>query len=64
MPNEGVMLNLKQAGSGINQKNQWGVNTVLQENMGDTFTAPLGDGQAFSILNRYKVVGYMWIRTA
>ena len=62
MPNEGVMLNLKQAGSGINQKNQWGVNTVLQENMGDTFTEALGSGQAFSIQNKYRVVGYMWIR--
>lgn len=63
LPNERVMLGVKRAGSGVNEMEQWGVNTVKQGNMGDDFTTPLGNGQAFSIQNKYKVVGYMWIRT-
>lgn len=31
---------------------------------GDITTTSTGSGQAFSIQNKYKVVGYMWIRTA
>lgn len=56
LPDEKIMLNVKRAGSGVNETRQWGVNTQILDNMGDDFTEPLGDGEAFSIQNRYKVV--------
>ncbi|MCI8587839.1 MAG: hypothetical protein HFJ49_04430 [Clostridia bacterium] len=56
------MLNVKRAGSGANEKEQWGVNTVIQNNMGDDFTEWVGNNQPHNNLQPYKVVGYMWIR--
>lgn len=41
--------------------NTW---TTYYHDNGDISTNFEGNGQAFSIQNMYRVVGYMWIRTA
>lgn len=64
LPSHRFMLNIKRAGSGANEKEQWGVNTVIQNNMGDDFTEWVGNNQPHNNLQPYKVVGYMWIRRA
>lgn len=62
LPQHRFMLNLKRAGSGVNEKNQWGVNTQIANNMGDDFTEYVGNDVPHNIVQPTEVVGYMWIR--
>lgn len=59
LPAHRFMLNIKQAGSGINQKNQWGVNTVQQENMGDTYTEWVGSSVPHSNVQQSLVCNFI-----
>lgn len=64
LPRHRFMLNLKRAGSGENETNQWGVDTTQKDNMGDDFTEYIGENQPHNNMQPYEVVGYMWIRRA
>lgn len=61
LPNEGILVELSsqqfQSGTG-----SWGA--TYNATSPNINTKPLGSGQAFSIQNKYEVVGYMWIRRA
>lgn len=56
LPRHRFMLNLKRAGSGVNEKNQWGVNTQIANNMGDDFTEYVGNDVAHNNVQPTQVV--------
>ncbi len=64
MPSHRFMLNLKQAGTSENERNQWGVDTTQKDNMGDSYTEWIGNDESHNNVQPYEVVGYMWIRRA
>ena len=63
MPSHRHTLLIKTAGSGTNEKYQWGADSVQKDNMGDNFTDYVGGGQSHNNLQPY-ITCYMWKRVS